>query len=86
MAGWDNTPRRGRRATILQEVEPQDLRRAIAEHLVAGAARPIDERIMFVNAWNEWAEGNYLEPDTDRGRSLLEAIRDGREDARQRLS
>ena len=33
------------------------------------------EQILFFNAWNEWSEGSYLEPDTKRGYAFLEAVK-----------
>ncbi len=40
--------------------------------------------ILFINAWNEWAEGNHLEPDQFHGRSYLEALREALQSVRAR--
>ena len=71
---WDNSPRRPNDSVILRDSTPAIyetwLRRTIEETL---ATRQGDERLVFVNAWNEWAEGNHLEPDHLFGRQYLEA-------------
>jgi glycosyltransferase involved in cell wall biosynthesis len=72
--GWDNTPRRGSRAHILVGSTPQLyetwLRKLVLQTAMRSAAT---EPLIFINAWNEWAEGAYLEPDMHRGRAWLEA-------------
>jgi len=72
--GWDNSPRRQRDANIFDGSTPELYGRWL-EALVQDtlAHRRGDERIVFVNAWNEWAEGNHLEPDRRWGRAYLEA-------------
>jgi hypothetical protein len=72
--GWDNTPRRGRHAVILRNRSVTDFTIRLGALVDGLQQRPADERVVFVNAWNEWAEGNYLEPDLDDGRAKLEAI------------
>ena len=72
--GFDNSPRRANDATILMGSTPQ----AYSNWLEAAARwtdqhQPPERRLMFVNAWNEWAEGNYLEPDEQFGCQYLEA-------------
>ena len=39
------------------------------------ADRPLDERLVWIKSWNEWAEGNYLEPDLEHGRGWLQAAK-----------
>ncbi len=72
--GWDNSPRRQRDAIIFNGSSPklyeEWLKALVLDTL---AHRQGDERIVFVNAWNEWAEGNHLEPDRRWGRAYLEA-------------
>jgi glycosyltransferase involved in cell wall biosynthesis len=74
---WDNTARRGPKAHVLINESPkayaQWLRYLVREALVR---REQQEPLVFVNAWNEWAESAYLEPDELYGRGLLEITRE----------
>lgn len=73
---WDNSARRAVNANIYTGSTPeryeQWLRHAVRRTL---AAHRGDERILFINAWNEWAEGCHLEPDQKWGHAYLEATR-----------
>ena len=75
MSNWDNTPRWGRRGQVFVGATPD----CFASHLKEAArlveARPPEERLVLLRSWNEWAEGNYVEPDDRFGRGWLRAIR-----------
>jgi lipopolysaccharide biosynthesis protein len=75
--GWDNSPRRAaRQAHIWVDATPERYGAWLRALVEETARRPVaSERLVFVNAWNEWAEGNYLEPDQGWGRAFLEATR-----------
>jgi hypothetical protein len=73
MPGWDNTPRRGTAAYVFHGANPLSFRRWLDR---AAAAAGKADRMLFVNAWNEWAEGAHLEPDARFGRGNLEAVHD----------
>jgi lipopolysaccharide biosynthesis protein len=75
VVGWDNTPRRGRNGIILINSPPEAFESGLSALVRAQAGKPYDDRLVFINAWNEWAEGNYLEPDLKNGRRYLEAVR-----------
>lgn len=71
---WDNTPRSGARGRVLHRSSPERFRPHLAEALRVVAERPADERLVFLKSWNEWAEGNYVEPDLEFGRQWLNVI------------
>jgi hypothetical protein len=75
MPGWDNTPRRRDASYVFHGANPLSFRRWVARASVAACAagRP---SLLFVNAWNEWAEGARLEPEARFGTAYLEAVRD----------
>ena len=73
---WDNTPRSGVRGSVLTDSTPQAFRRHLRAALKTVAGRPPEQRIVIVKSWNEWAEGNYLEPDQRYNRAFLEVVRD----------
>jgi lipopolysaccharide biosynthesis protein len=76
MPGWDNTPRSQDKPNIFFNASPGPYQ-AWLESAMQDARETTfgDERCVFVNAWNEWAEGAFLEPDVQFGCQYLEATR-----------
>jgi hypothetical protein len=75
MPNWDNTPRLGRWGFVLRDSTPERWYEHLAGAIRLLRDRPLERRLVFVKSWNEWAEGNYLEPDGAWGRGFLEATR-----------
>jgi len=76
LPNWDNTPRTSTRGLVFQNATPELFRRHLREAISRVESRPNDERIVFLKAWNEWAEGNHIEPDQKWGHAWLEVIKD----------
>jgi hypothetical protein len=72
---WDNTARYRRRATLFSGATPDRFEFWMRRLLGAVSENREQERFIFVNAWNEWAEGAYLEPDERNGYLFLDALR-----------
>lgn len=73
---WDNTPRSGSNGLVLQGSTPEAFRRHVRRALDRMRDVPLEHRIIFIKSWNEWAEGNHLEPDLRFGLGYLEVLRE----------
>lgn len=71
--GYDDTPRHGRNGTVVTGATPQKFRNYMIRLLLKSYRNKCD--FLFLNAWNEWGEGMYLEPEKEWGYQYLEAIR-----------
>lgn len=71
---WDNTPRKGKNGLIIQGANPEKFSKFFSLQLEK--AKKMESEFIFVNAWNEWGEGTYLEPDTVFGLKYLQVIKD----------
>ncbi len=76
LVGWDNTARRGENALILHDSSPKHFGIALRHILDEHNKDQTKLKLLFVNAWNEWAEGMHLEPDRKWGHGFLKAIKD----------
>lgn len=72
---WDNSVRRTS-ATIIENHDAAQYRRWLDDAVSRVAMRVPDRRLIFLNAWNEWAEGCHLEPDQRHGHTFLDATAD----------
>ena len=68
---WDNSARR-KTPTIIQNEKPCNYGQWLKDSMSKVSAYPEEEQLVFINAWNEWAEGCHLEPDLKFGKAFLE--------------
>lgn len=71
---WDHSPRSGAKGLILTDATPKLFQKHVRSIVDLVKDKPEEERIIFIKSWNEWGEGNYLEPDLQYGCSFLEAL------------
>lgn len=71
---WDNTPRRSYKGLMYKGTSPEKFKKSLLILKDKVEGRNCD--FVYVNAWNEWGEGAYIEPDEYRGYAYLEAIRE----------
>ena len=79
---WDHSPRSGGKGIILHDCKPKFFERLVKIAIENIQNKPTEKQIVIIKSWNEWGEGNHLEPDLKYGRGYLEAIRAAREEKR----
>jgi len=72
---WDNTARSGKKAMIFKNATPEVWEQHLKNAVRTLLENPENPRIIVIKSWNEWAEGNYLEPDRRYGHQWLEVIK-----------
>lgn len=73
---WDRSPRSGKKAHIYVGSSPKLFKEQIKQALALLEGRNEEHKILFLQSWNEWAEGNYVEPDLIFGHGYLDALRE----------
>lgn len=76
LSGYDRTARAGKKATIYYNYTPEIFKRHVEQALQAVENKNDEHRIVFLKSWNEWAEGNYMEPDLKYGSAFLDALKE----------
>ena len=76
MPNWDNTPRSGRNGLVLHGSTPELFRKHVQEVFGRVRHNRREHNLVFIKSWNEWAEGNHLEPDLKHGKGYLQVILD----------
>jgi len=73
---WDHSPRSGGRAILLHKPHPRHFSKVLKRALNIVKDKPKEEQIVMIKSWNEWGEGNYLEPDIKHGLGNLIALKE----------
>jgi Glycosyltransferase WbsX len=73
---WDHTPRSGLYGTVLAGSTPELFKKHVGQVFESIKAKPKENQLVFLKSWNEWGEGNYIEPDIKDGLSYLKAMQE----------
>lgn len=72
---WDRSPRQGRQAAVCYDSTPEVFEKDIQLALKLLDKKPDNRKILFLQAWNEWGEGNHVEPDLKYGHGYLNVLK-----------
>ena len=81
---WDRTPRAGIKTDPLINSTPEKFQHSVEQALQLIEKKQPEHQILFLKAWNEWGEGNYVEPDLKFGHGYIQAIRQAIEKTKDR--
>lgn len=73
--GWDHSPRSGGKAMILTNPKPEYFYELTRKAIDMVKEKPDEEKIIILKSWNEWGEGNHMEPDQKYGKKYLEVLK-----------
>jgi hypothetical protein len=72
---WDRTPRMASYDGVYVHATPEAFEKHVRQAVDIVSGKEPEHRVIFLKSWNEWGEGNYVEPDTEYGTGFLTAIR-----------
>lgn len=75
LPNWDHSPRSGKRGDIFYNSTPQNFEKHLKETLKVITNKKCKDNLVFLKSWNEWGEGNYVEPDKKYGKGYLDVLR-----------
>lgn len=75
MPNWDHTPRSGSGGTVLHNATPELFEKHAFDILETTRNKTLERKVVFLKSWNEWGEGNYMEPDLKFGKGFILALK-----------
>ena len=76
LPNWDRSPRSGKESYIYKNSTPAEFKKHIEHALEIIKDKKPEHKILFLMSWNEWGEGNYVEPDLKYGHGYLDALKE----------
>ena len=71
---WDHTPRSGAKGLVMTNPDPKYFKELALMAFEKIKDKPEEEQIIILKSWNEWGEGNYMEPDLEYGHGYIDAL------------